>query len=66
MSSGDRITTLDGLTTAATSVDDKHNLRSNEYRLVSSDGVLFTVSSTTLGHMWANCSSVSTMWTLTV
>jgi len=46
-----RITSLDGLATAATSVDDKHNLRTDEFCLVSSDGVLFTVSTETLRHM---------------
>ena len=51
MSTNERITTLDGLTTAAKSVDNKHNLRSNEFRLVSSDGVLFTVSASTLHHL---------------
>jgi len=51
MSFDDRITTHDGLTTAAASVDDKHNLRANKYRIVSSDSVLFTVSADTLRHL---------------
>jgi len=51
MSSNNRIATVEGLTTTATSVDDKHNLRINKYRLVSSDGVLFTVSGDTLRDM---------------
>lgn len=52
MSADDRIATLDGVTTAATSVDTRHNLRRNKYRIVSSDGVLFTVSDYTLRYMY--------------
>jgi len=51
MSPNERITTVAGLTTAATKIDTGHNLRANKYRLVSSDGVLFTVSADTLQHM---------------
>jgi len=51
MSSNDRIKTLEGLGSAAKRIDSKHNVRVNPYRLVSSDGVLFTVSAKTLRHL---------------
>jgi len=51
MTPNERITNLEGLTTAATKIDTEHNLRANSYRLVSSQGVLFTVSADTLRDM---------------
>lgn len=41
---GERITSIDPDVTSASKVDDSHNLKSDPYRIVSSDGVLFCVS----------------------
>jgi len=51
MSSSKRLTSLEGLSSAATKIDNEHNLCVNKYHHVSSDGVLFTVSADTLRHL---------------
>jgi len=50
MSTDKRVMTING-SSAANTIDPEHNLFGNPYRLVSSDGVLFTVSADTLRHM---------------